>query len=224
MSYANFSPVDKFAFTYGLDMDQDLAPTHFLGDISISFDSVFCSESTSVYYTNLDFPMDYQESAGLMPLDSMEETPQHGGILAPSVADYVLAPADKPFDGEICTQDTYLKDVKRFMDKHGKAPHFSAFIQESFTVRFVSIVLRFLGYDAYAFYVYFWHVDAVVLVPSRKTFLPIFQLLLFENKLLLFPNVQGRPLHVHQLLCRLLPTIHPNVPLGRRRTLLSKAL
>jgi len=98
----------------------------------MSFDSAFCSESTSVSYTS-DCPMDYQESAGLLPHDSMDETPQPGGILAPLVADYVPDPADKPFDGEICTQDTYLKDVKRFMDKHGKAPHFDAFIQESST-------------------------------------------------------------------------------------------
>jgi len=135
MSYPDFSPVDEFAFTYGLDMDHDLAPTHCLGDISISFDSAFCSEYTSVSYTSDCPTMDYQESVGLMPHDSMEETPQPGGILAPLVADYVPAPADRPFDGEICTQDTYLKDIKRFMDKHGKAPHFDAFSQESFPVR-----------------------------------------------------------------------------------------
>lgn len=154
MSYLNsssFYPVDNFAFDYHLAMDQDSAPTRFLGDNSISFELPLFSGLEST--TGASFPTDsphvsmdtlnHQESSGLRvphhdSIDSLEVTHQHIGILPPSVADYV---PDTPqrFNGEIPTQDTYWKDIKRYTDKHGKLPHLSAFVQEDFGFRCVHI-------------------------------------------------------------------------------------
>lgn len=192
LNLSSFYPVDEFALIYGQAMDPDSAPSHFLGDVSISFDSTFSLGLEPIG----DYPMDFQESAGLVPHDTKEETLQPIGILAPLVADYVLANPNKPFDGEVSTQDTYLKDVKRYMDKHGKAPHCSAFVREDFSFQCVSIITH-LRIRCLCFYVYFWLLDVAAFVPSQPASIPIFQLLLFENELLLFPNVQSRLFRVH---------------------------
>jgi len=156
MSYLNsssFYPVDEFAFDYHLAMDQDSAPTRFLGDNSISFQSTVFSglDSTGVLFPGdpPHFSMDatnHQEPSGQVPYDSigfLEETRRHIGILPPSAADYVPATSQRS-NAKIPTQDAYRKDVNRYTDKHGKPPHLGAFVREDFGFRCVYIAIRFI--------------------------------------------------------------------------------
>lgn len=134
MSFSNFHPVDMFAYDSGLAMDQDSAPIHFLGDVSICFElSSSSGAETTVPYTSdpqisMD-TMDYQDPTDLVPV----------GIFPPLVTDRVSNPPGY-FDGGMSSQDTYWTDVKRYMDKHGRPPHHSACNEEGFDFRCVYIL------------------------------------------------------------------------------------
>ena len=195
MSCVDFNPVDQFAFDYDYDLGEDLAPTHYSGDVLMAFDSSLLPDLIStgdhpfLLMDQLDY---YQESTGLVPYDPMaflQDTPGPVGIFPPLPTDYHYQPsALKPFDGIVPTQDTCWNDIRRYMDKHGKAPFISAFSEEDVgSGRCVSIVVR-LRIQRLRFFIHFRLVD-LASVPSPTAFLLTFQSLLFESELLLFPIV-----------------------------------
>jgi hypothetical protein len=194
MSCVDFYPVDQFAFDFDFGLGEDLAPTHYLGDVSVASASSFLPDliSTADYdFFSMD-TLGYQESAGLVPYDPMaflQDTPGPVGIFPPLVTDYHYQPTTlEPFDGMFPTEDTCWEDIRRYMDKHGKPPFISAFSEEDVSLgRCVSIVVR-LRIHRLRFYIHFRLLD-VASVPSPTAFLLTFQLLPFESELLLFPIV-----------------------------------
>lgn len=124
MSLSTFYLVDEFAYD-GPAMDQGSAPSHFLGDVSISFESSSSSGPESTVPYPGDYPqismntMDYQDPTDLVPV----------GIFPPLVAELVPN-LPGPFNGRTSPQDAYWRDLKRYMDKHGKPPHHSVCNQE----------------------------------------------------------------------------------------------